>query len=704
MIRSRAAEVLPRALAVVVAALLLVTVLVAAPSEASAHDGVTIEIVDMSPTVVGPDSTQEVTVRVTNGTGRALSGLSADLGVGWRAISTRAAVASWADDSSTRTAGRQLSLPLDELASGESEDVTFELRVAALQLGPDAAWGPRELSVEVRGDDGTIDVLHSFLLYDPDEGTQRSGRTAPGPVGLAMVAPLTGPALDPAAPDAYNSTLSERTSSGGAYDRLLSAASTPESPLSLAVDPAVVAIAATSSEEDMSAWAARLQRPDTADVVTLPPYDTDIAALAHAGIQPSDLRTVTHAPGLLPTGWSAPEAWDTQVAWPEGAADLETVTAARSAGTHHVLVANGLEPATGITASATDTLATAAGDVTVVVADTALGDALAASTAEDAGGTAAAATQRLLADTAVLATTAAESGTAVTVVAAMPRGWSPDVETYTAVTSGLTAQDWVDVVPLTDVLEAEPSDAPRTALPQRLVDDAELRPGAVRNLVEDLDGLVAFASVATDPAALTGNVDRDLVAPLAVAYRDDRGARDAAGQLARVRADQLRSGIRVIGRADVLLISDTGNLPVRVRNDLPVDATVTVALRPDDPRLIVETSPTVVVPAGESRDAQVRVRAIGSGDANLEVQVLAPSGAAVAAPTEFAVQVRAGWETVGTSVMAVGVGLLFLAGIWRTVRRGRSDSRTTADVAETVAPLDPATHHPSPHTPEDPQA
>ena len=200
------------------------------------------------------------------------------------------------------------------------------------------------------------------------------------------------------------------------------------------------------------------------------------------------------------------------------------------------------------------------------------------------------------------------------------------------------------------------------------------------------------------------SVDRDLVAPLSIAYRGDQDARDAAVQLAGIRAEQVQSGIRVIGRADVLLISDTGNLPVRVRNDLPVDATVTVTLQPDDPRLIVETSPTVVIPAGESRDAQVRVRAIASGDANLEVNVLAPSGAAVTAPAEFAVQVRAGWETVGTSVMAAGVGLLFLAGIWRTVRRGRSDRRTTADVAETVVPQDAPTHQPPTHSPEDTQA
>ncbi|NOV98731.1 DUF6049 family protein [Isoptericola halotolerans] len=699
----RAAALLPRALALVVSTLVLAGILTTAPAPiAAAHDGVTVELVDMSPTVVGPGSTQDITVRITNDSGSDLSGLRADLGVGWREVSTRAGVTSWAEGTSTRTAARQLSLPVDDVPDGGSTDVTFELGISTLQLGDDAAWGPRQLSVEVLDDGAPVDVLHSFLLYDPDGGTERSGRSSPAPLSLAVVAPVTGPPLDPAAPEEQVAALFDRVAEGGADARLLAAAS--EAGLSLAVDPAVVAAAAASGDGELGSWAARLQRPGVADVVTLPPYDTDLAALAHAGVQPSGLRAVTDPSGLLPTSWSAPDAWGPPIAWPQGTADLETLAASRSTGAQHVLVTDGLQPDAGIRASATDTVATSSGDVSVVVADAALSEALAAATSPGGPSATTTAVQRLLADTAVLATSAADLGTPLTVVAAMPRGWAPDVDAYQAITSALSGQEWVDPVPFTEVLDQPPSDAPRADVDARVVDDAELRPRAVQSLVDDLDDVMAFATVATDPRELAGSVDRDLVAPLAVAYRSDREGRESAADLAQANADQLRSGIRVVGRADVLLISDTGNLPVRVRNDLPTDATVTVTLQPDDPRLVVETSPTIVVPAGESRDAEVRVRAIGSGDVNLAVQVIAPSGAAVTAPTEFAVQVRAGWETVGTSVMAVGVGLLFVAGIWRTVRRGRSDSRTTAEDAQSAATQETPAYRPTPSTPEDPQA
>jgi hypothetical protein len=164
-----------------------------------------------------------------------------------------------------------------------------------------------------------------------------------------------------------------------------------------------------------------------------------------------------------------------------------------------------------------------------------------------------------------------------------------------------------------------------------------------------------------------------------------RPERDAAAEFALSRAAGLRQGLTVVARGDVTLVSAALDLPVRIQNDHRTDVTVTVVLRPDDPRLIVDEQPTVVVPAGQSLDVPVRVRAIGSGDVEVAVDVLAPSGVSAAEPSGFSVRVRAGWETVGTAVVAAAVGLLFVIGIWRTVRRGRSPRRTTGEhVAESA--------------------
>ncbi|PFG41401.1 hypothetical protein ATJ88_0036 [Isoptericola jiangsuensis] len=694
---SRPAGSLPGALAVAPVLLLLLALLVGTPvAPARAADGdVTVELVAVAPTVVGPAGTQRVTARVTNpGTGT-VTGLRAELGVGWRVVASRADVAAWTDGGRGVATG-QLDLPLDDLAPGTSTDVTFELDVRSLQLGADAEWGPREMSVRVSDATGTRAVLHSFLLYDPDGGTRRAGRTAPDAVGLAVVAPLTGPALDPAAPDEYVDAVADSTADGATAGRLLDAATNGSAPLSLAVDPAVVAAAATSTDTAANTWADRLQRAGGADVTLLPPFDTDLAALAHADVDAAAVADLTDL-DVLDTDWTPPDTWDTRVAWPVGTPDRPTLVAATASGAQHVVVESGARAPASTVPSAVGTAAAGGDDVPVVVADETL-SALVAGTSTDSSTPEL--LQHLLADTAVLATQAGSSAADVDVVATLPRGWAPDVEAFDTVLSTLAAQDWVDVSPFSRLVDTEPGTT--YAVDRDAVSDAELDPASVTDVVTTRAGLDAFATVADDPAALTGSAHRDLAAPLSVAFRTDPDARASAVGLATAQADQIQDGIAVADRADVTLISDAGNLPVRIRNDLPVDATVTVRLTPDDPRLVVETSPTTVVAAGTSRDAEVRVRAIGSGDVTLAVEVLAPSGVAVTDPTELTVKVRAGWETVGTAVIAGGVGLLFVAGIWRTVRRGRSDRRTTGEqVTEAAVPTGPQHTIPTDDHPED---
>ncbi|WP_418275436.1 DUF6049 family protein [Isoptericola jiangsuensis] len=695
---TRLAGALPRALALLFALLVLAGVpslAPAAPARAAEEPDVTADVVRIAPTVVGPEDTQDVTVRVTNSGTTARTGLQAELGVGWQVVATRGAVASWADADASRRSSGQLGLPVDDLPPGESADVTFELDVASLQLGDDAPWGPRRLSVTIADGTGTLAVLHTFMLYDPDGGTSDAGRTAPTPVSLTVAAPLTGPALDPADPEAYDDTVAQRTAEDGEYARLLTAATTGSRALSLAVDPAVVASASTGTDDTASTWAAELERDGAADVVVLPPYDVDLAALAHADTRPRDVAAVTDGSAIL-DDWEVPSAWSTQVAWPAGTTDLPTLTTAAGAGLQPVVATDGLRPDDA--ATTTGLVATDEGDVPVVLADPTLSAAV---TSTRTAGTAAATLQEVLADTAVLAAQAEEDGASAGLLAALPRGWSPDVDTFEAVMSGVAAQSWVDLTPLS-TLATDPGTGSVTAV-DLAQDDDELGPGAVRRLTSTRDDLASFATVATDPSDLTGEVDRALTVPLSVAYRSAPEARDAAIGLATEQANQVRTGISVVDRADVTLISDSGNLPVRIRNDLPADATVTVSLSPDDPRLVVETAPTLVVPAGESRDAEVRVRAIGSGDVTLGIEVTAPSGVVVAAPADFTVKVRAGWETVGTAVIAAGVGLLFVVGIWRTVRRGRSDRRTTGEqVADAAVPTGAQHDAPSPDDPEEP--
>ncbi|MGF0114756.1 DUF6049 family protein [Promicromonospora sp. Marseille-Q5078] len=673
----------------------------AAPQPAAPREGAaTVELVSSSPTLATPGSTVTLTVEVTNGTETALDGSALDLGVSWRPLTSRADLAAWADDEDASTAVRQVSEPVDRLAPGRSAEVQLELDVDALGLEADSPWGPREMSVALTRGGATVDVLHTFLLYAPKGA-------APEPLSVSVAAPVTGPAVDPLDPEGYATALGGLTASDGRLARLLDAAavSTTSPGLSLAVDPALVSAAAGSDDPDAQAWATRLTGEtagtsegtddeddtedaattsstgtaatgDAADVAVLPGYDPDLEAVAHADPSRADVAAATGGEAALGAAWQRPEGWDLTLAWPEGRPDARTLSVAQEASVDQVLVPSGLAPVDDAPASARAAVETPSGKVSALVADAGLSATVSSLTDGAGAPSGAEAAQRLLADTALLAAQQQDGGQKdLHVLAALPRDWSPDPALVGEVLGALDDAAWADVVPLSETVAAPASRVQRDA-PARNGDDGELEPASVRRLLDAQSSLAAFSTVAEDPVELSGDADQALVAPLAVAARTDPEARDGAVDLAVAQSAELQQGISVADRSNVTLVSDTGRLPVLVTNELPVDATVTVVLRPDASRLVVGSRPTVVVPAGTSQNVHVPVRAIGSGDVDLQVEVLAPSGAVVSGPTSFSVKVRAGWETAGTAVVAAAVALLFVAGIWRTVRRGRSSTRT----------------------------
>lgn len=677
-----------RALLALVAALttLALTVLAVPTAPRAAADeetdgGVGVTLASLSPSVARPGDTLTVTARVRNDGEETLEGLTVTLGIGWRVLTARSQLTSWAEAPVTDRPA-PAAVPAEtvaRLAPGATTDVTFTTAVDDLQLGTTSPWGPRQLSVSVAEGGSRVAVLRSFFLWDPRE-TAEDGTAADGAdVALSVVAPLTGPAVDTADPTASAAALAASTGPDEHLGSLLDA--TVERPeISWAVDPAVVASAAGSDDLQVRAWAdAVVAAGADRDVYTLPAYDPDLAALAHASLTPDGVVAATSAP--LPDGWTAPASWRGGLAWPaDGAApDVATLGAAVTAGrTHTVVGGGGLEPEGATTPSGLATVSTPAGDTTAVVADDPLSDAFADGSALGSAVPVAQAGQRLLAETAVVArdgATTADGAADRRLVVALPRTWTPDDATLGATMDLLAGSGWVRFAPLHELLDGPVPDASREPLAASEVQGAELSAAAVHELELARTATAAFATATSDPAALTSSVAPDLVAPLAVAYRSAPDARAAAVAHGVSAAQTLRQGVSVVPGSSINLVATSGDLPVRVRNELATDVTVTVVLRPDDPRLKIEEQPVVTVRAGGEQEVAVPSKAIGSGNVDVRVELLGPSGAPVAEPSTFQVRVRAGWETVGTVVVGVLLGLGLVLGLVRTVRRGRSPRR-----------------------------
>ncbi|MFI8525178.1 DUF6049 family protein [Promicromonospora sukumoe] len=659
---------------------------------AEAEEGsVDVSVVSISHPVAHPGDEVTIRAKVTNTSDDVVPDATAQLTIDYVALTSRTQIDEWASASLLDPVpGAPTQKSVGKLSPGASKTVSFTYDPGAATF---QGFGARKLAVTVGDATGRLGIARSFLVYDAD-GLERE------PMQLSVLAAVTSPAIDPADPSTAQIELAQQTASGQRLDGVLQVAE--KSGLSLAIDPDTMGVAAGSDDPALIDWSERmLAAAGKTTTYTLPSHDPDLAALAHANVRTTGARSFLHSPRR--GNWDVPEAWKSNLAWPADGVvpDVETLNLAVSAGRRNVVVGSG-----GLAYDGTQTVTgraevrTPSGMAHAVLADTDLTRAFLAATdlsAADAASstessatataattvsTTAEGTQRLLAETAAVASQSPTDPPALAIVA--PRTWTPDAESANTVLAELDEAGWVDLTTVDTLFEQDAPDVARTPLEQRRVAKAELGASNVAALERGRDAVVTFSAVGVDGSAQIWRpgVTR-LATPLSVAHRADTGLREALVQQTLQSTNELtQQSVTVVPRQDINFITDSGNIPVRVRNTLGVDATVTVVLRPDHPRLTVDARTTEVIPARREVDVQVPVRAIGSGDVEVTAQVLTPSGAKISDDSSFQVRVRAGWEELGTWIAAGVVALLFLAGIWRTARRGRSPYRATSEDVE----------------------
>jgi len=141
--------------------------------------------------------------------------------------------------------------------------------------------------------------------------------------------------------------------------------------------------------------------------------------------------------------------------------------------------------------------------------------------------------------------------------------------------------------------------------------------------------------------------------------------------------------VRVTSGSQLLLVSSSGSVPITVRNSLDVPVTVRVAVTSRSPILRSKNQPVTTVEAGSDANVMVPLTAISSGDVDVSVALRTTEGATVAVAETLKVRVRAAWGNLATGLFTAALVVLLIAGVTRTVRRGRKDTRTgpVADAA-----------------------
>jgi hypothetical protein len=477
-----------RLLSAFLGALAGLAVLVVAPPAASAEDPVAdradgpvdVEILSISPQVLEPGDDLKVTVLLTNTAGKAVSDAEAVLRINRFRMGSRAEVAAWAETGTTddRTVAKALK---GALKPGTPQTVELTVPADAVQLTDlPGLWGPRGMVIEVQTPRRSVGLARSYVLWNPDEQVPRVPVAAVLPVtGPATVVvppatsdptpeptaeptdspgdgptsgdatdPATGPTADPTSDPAPTGTdgtasgagtasavqagsgdqagpsLAELTAPGGTLDLMLRA-TTADSGVSLAVDPALVA-QADAGGADTQQWAQRLRTAAAShDTFALPWADPDVAAVAHAA--QLGLLDVAMEHSVAAADWATA---GTLLWTPDGApADGVTLGGVTASGAAAMVTAAQVADPDGqpekTSSDSVRELLTGSGMVTALAPDAVLTEL---ALADDAS-TPAAAAQRALAE---LALVARESVLPTAVVIAPDRSEAPDRTTLAA--------------------------------------------------------------------------------------------------------------------------------------------------------------------------------------------------------------------------------------------------------------------------------
>ena len=253
--------------------------------------------------------------------------------------------------------------------------------------------------------------------------------------------------------------------------------------------------------------------------------------------------------------------------------------------------------------------------------------------------------------------------------------------------AALYSPRWVNATSFSDIAASESTDVERTTVgPGVLPDDTWT---AIDSMASSLTSLTPLANATDDPDAVFDSVTPAILPALSVTSTPSEQL-DAATVMTSQVATML-SSVTVEPSSAVNLINKSAKFPVLIRNNLDWPVRVDVTLIPDDPRLRATPALSQELAARGATTVEVPVGAIGSGDIEVTYKVTTSDGYVLDDSRTVTVRMRAGWEDAITAVIASFFGLLFLAGITRSLRSRAARKKQASHANEASASQTDAT-------------
>jgi uncharacterized protein DUF6049 len=615
-----------------------------------------ISITGMTPTVAGPNSTITLHGTLANHTGSALGEISVQAMTSFASFGYPQQMTDFTDGTSAGTATLQLQQAGDAYQVPASvpnrTTVSWTVSFQAAEFYGQFGVFPVDIQVTAAGTTYTVDA-RTFLTFWP------GGASATQPKGLqvAWVWPLIDTPQQGACPKTLaTSELAGSVAAGGRLNTLLDAGSAwaLKDDLTWDVDPALLSDVSVmtrsyftngnyvcserrleSPSKAASAWLSQLRTSTAGAQAFLTPYaNVDVAALSHAGLEPSIAAAYqvgdTVAGQILPgtfgkNGTGTGDGAVLRAAWPtDGQADTGVLTSlADDGGISTVILSSDGEDALAKTINGVGT------SMSVLLASSRITSLLgtASATASQAGQFTF--TQDFLAQTAMIAAELPNS--ARSLVIAPPTGWDPSPAEANALLSITNEVPWLHSVDLSTLATAAAKQSSTTHVPPKQVSGAELSGTYLDHLAPVRASDALFKDLLYQPSPQT--LDSLTAALAATESSAWRGRGSPGGWLAMSQLQHYltyaEGQVQMIASTKILLAGQSGKTAVSVRNGLaePVEVQVMATTPVGSNLQVLPYKKLLVVQAGKTNTVYPPVHSTaGIGTATVQLQLVTRNG------------------------------------------------------------------------------
>lgn len=254
-----------------------------------------------------------------------------------------------------------------------------------------------------------------------------------------------------------------------------------------------------------------------------------------------------------------------------------------------------------------------------------------------------------------------------TLFTTLGRNWATTGSRLDETLTAVSKMTWVSTSPLKTALGADSTSVSLAAKKAKAS-----RVSALTPLVKADDSLQLFSTALKEPTLVTAKERLRFLALSSTAWDDNPTG--LASEITKVSTQAAKTTglIEVVDGSPVNILGDRSSLPIVIQNDTASAAVVYLRVVPSNFNLSVEKNnvPVTIQPNSQQR-VTVPVQSLANGKVMLTLSLSSKQDVAISDPTQIAITVRAGWETVITAVFAAAVVLLFGGGIYRSIRRRR---------------------------------